>query len=406
MKIEIETSRFDYALSMISASISNRVTLPVLKNVLIESEEFEDGTQALRLVSTDLESTTIVRVPATVHDPGKIAIPAYDLREIVSNAPGETFTITLSKQRNHMRYKSGSYKGRLLVVDPSSYPNITDTEWVDVSVKLGDIKSLLKRVSTASQPNNSENLNMSSVRVGWEVSRLIASAADGFRMTRGSIPMVRHHDDDIPPVVIPISVISSLGSLLRTIKHVDDDFDIMLTIPDGHTLKQVGFDFGSVVFLGSLADVEYKDFPVDQVIQGSTESMKVAASDFRLAMKSVAVLAKKYVNAVNISIPQVEGVEYDSDLIYAKCVGYSPEHGRANKDMPVRYTGVGMEMSVNIQYLSDGVSAAGTDTVDIRMRNSQSPIVIFPHYEDDMVDDDFVYIVMPIDLIKIPEVDS
>jgi DNA polymerase III subunit beta len=75
MKFTITREKLQEGLAAVAGSIPTRTTLPVLSNILIETE---DG--GVRLSGTDLDTAVSIRVPAEVQEPGAITAPARSSR--------------------------------------------------------------------------------------------------------------------------------------------------------------------------------------------------------------------------------------------------------------------------------------------------------------------------------------
>ena len=78
MEVILDRDAFLKGLQMVQNVVEPRQTLPILANVLLETEE---GT--VRLTATDLEVGARVSVPAKVGKGGAITVAARKLSEIV-----------------------------------------------------------------------------------------------------------------------------------------------------------------------------------------------------------------------------------------------------------------------------------------------------------------------------------
>ena len=82
MEVHVDRDAFLKGLQMVHNVVEPRQTLPILANVLLES----DG-DTLRLTATDLEVGARVSVPAKVPAGGSITLSARKLLEIVKELP-------------------------------------------------------------------------------------------------------------------------------------------------------------------------------------------------------------------------------------------------------------------------------------------------------------------------------
>src|SRR5688572_11634429 len=88
MEVVLDRDAFLKGLQMVQNIVEPRQTLPILANVLLESDD-----ETIRLSATDLEVGARVTVPARIASKGAITISARKLSEIVKELPATTLTL-------------------------------------------------------------------------------------------------------------------------------------------------------------------------------------------------------------------------------------------------------------------------------------------------------------------------
>src|ERR1044071_2237523 len=88
MEVVLDRDAFLKGLQMVQNIVEPRQTLPILANVLLETDR-----ETVRLTDTDLEVGARVTVPARVTAKGAITISARKLAEIVKELPAATLTL-------------------------------------------------------------------------------------------------------------------------------------------------------------------------------------------------------------------------------------------------------------------------------------------------------------------------
>src|SRR5262250_3811538 len=88
MEVVLDRDAFLKGLQMVQNIVEPRQTLPILANVLMET----DG-EAVRLTATDLEVGARVAVPARVASKGAITVSARKLAEIVKELPAADLSL-------------------------------------------------------------------------------------------------------------------------------------------------------------------------------------------------------------------------------------------------------------------------------------------------------------------------
>src|SRR5213594_3320790 len=82
MEVSVDRDAFLKGLQMVHNVVEPRQTLPILANVLLESDS-----EAVRVTATDLEVGARVAIPAKVASKGAITVSARKLAEIVRSSP-------------------------------------------------------------------------------------------------------------------------------------------------------------------------------------------------------------------------------------------------------------------------------------------------------------------------------
>src|SRR5438105_13009514 len=95
MKVSITAGNLGQGLQVVSRAVSSRTTLPILNNVLLQTDK-----SGLNLTATNLESGIRQIVPAEVQEEGGITVPARLLTDFVSGLPDESIDLTLGKNSN------------------------------------------------------------------------------------------------------------------------------------------------------------------------------------------------------------------------------------------------------------------------------------------------------------------
>ena len=82
MKLELERDQALPPLTLVTGVVERRQTLPILANVLLESND-----NTLRLVGTDLEVETLIEIPIKNTTPGTTTVNARKFLDICRTLP-------------------------------------------------------------------------------------------------------------------------------------------------------------------------------------------------------------------------------------------------------------------------------------------------------------------------------
>src|SRR5438128_9837090 len=116
MEVVLNRDAFLKGLQMVQNIVEPRQTLPILANVLLET----DG-ETVRLTATDLEVGARVAVPARVAGKGAITVSARKLTEIVKELPAADLSLRVQDNAS-VSLKCGSASYKLVGMAPGDYP--------------------------------------------------------------------------------------------------------------------------------------------------------------------------------------------------------------------------------------------------------------------------------------------
>src|ERR1035437_1904958 len=119
MKVEILKENFKNGLSVVERVVGKNLSLPILDNVLISTED-----NFLSLSSTDLEMAIKLWILTKIIKKGKIVVPAKFVSSFVSLLPNEKITLEEKKQGLYIECKS--FKNQIQGFSPEEFPLIPE----------------------------------------------------------------------------------------------------------------------------------------------------------------------------------------------------------------------------------------------------------------------------------------
>ena len=117
MEVKIDKNTLYFHLYRAQNIVEKKTTLPILSNILIETQS-----EFLKLSFTDLEVGITENCQATIIKPGKTTIHARKFFEIIRELPeGE---ISLEQKKDQLQIKSGRSVFLLRSLSPDEFPKI------------------------------------------------------------------------------------------------------------------------------------------------------------------------------------------------------------------------------------------------------------------------------------------
>src|SRR5580700_4389883 len=130
MKLTVEKKDLLNVIARAQNIVEKRNTMPILVNVLLEGKE-----NGLRGFATDLEVSLTDEIAATVKSPGKVAVNAKSLFEIIKELPEGKIELE-RKENNWLKITQNRAVFNIVGISPDEYlvfPTFTTQEFVKIN---------------------------------------------------------------------------------------------------------------------------------------------------------------------------------------------------------------------------------------------------------------------------------
>ncbi len=371
MKIRLEQGALLRELAMLQGIIEKKGTIPILSNVLLTATE--DG--RLNILATDLEVGFRSSVEAEVKTPGSTAVHARRLHDIVRQLPPGTLEFRQDGGSLHIQCERIKY--RLATQDVDQFPSFRTREGNPVALIAADqLSDMIKRVLFAV---TSDDPRYTLGGALWELNGdvLTMVSTDGHRLCLSRRTGQNVSKTAQAPVVVPRKALGELQKLAA-----DHDGDAYFWIKDNSLFAQ----FGEREMWTNLQEQRFPDYK--RVIPaGNDKTFEIGTSTFREAIGRVAVLSLEHTHLIRL--------ELGTDLLKLSAV--HQQLGEAQEEVALQYSGEGLPIGFNAQYLLDFLSVAGTDKVRVSLGREMGQGLFEPaRPEGDNREDR--YVVMPMAL--------
>jgi len=344
--------------------VSNRTTLPVLSNVLVETTD-----TGIRLSTTDMEVALRCDVPAVVEKPGATTLPARRLLTIVRALPASDIQIeTDAKNISSIRSGQSFFKIYGLARDEfPAFPSSKDAR--TLSIKQSVLKDGLKKTSYAISMDETPYL-LNGILFSFKESTLKLVATDGRRLALFEetidAELAGKLDMDF---IVPTKAINELQRLLI------DDGDVVVSVSE----NLVSFELNGSLLVSKLVDGNYPNYK--QVIPSSDdvkESITLEREMLLSCVSRVSLLSSDKASSIRLNFSK-NNIEVTSN---------TPEVGEAKESLAVAYRGRDFSIAFNPEYLMDPLKALPNDEVIFHLIDEMSPGVL-------KINSGFLYVIMP-----------
>ncbi len=362
MKFKVQKSILINAIQIVQNVISTKAALPILSNILIEAQA--DG---VALTATDLDIGITCVIPVDIQEQGAITIPAKRFSDIIKEFPLESVSIT-TKKNNLVIIDSEACQFKIMGLGREEFPKLPEFKDKKViKIEQALLKQMLSLTSFAVSGDETRYvLNGTLFKINKGVLTLVST--DGKRLAIAEKKLGAEEDVDLQ-IIIPIKTIHELN------RNLKDEGELSLIVGSNQAL----FDLGAVVVISRLIEGEFPDYK--QVIPVASENkMKVARSQFLLAVKRAALLATPDYQGVKLEV-------FKNKLVVSKS---TPDVGESREELVVEYQGRELAIGFNPVYLIDILKNLSEETINLELTDSEKPGVIRIS--------GYVYIVLPMRL--------
>ena len=364
MKITVLTSNLQKNLSFLNHGISPKNQLPILLNLLLETEK-----DTLKISSTDLEIGIEVKIPATINETGGITVPAKTFTELINSLNEET--VVLQAVGGILEVSSKKTKSKFQTIGKEDFPNLYEEKGEKiVTLHEKDVKEDFASVVFAASQDTTRPA-LSGVLVRREDEGFLLVATDGYRLSLKHYK-VQGSMKESKSFIVPARVFREVAM----IKEEKSEIDMFVSAGS----NQILFEQGGTVVVGRLIEA---DFPPFEKIIPSDFSVNTTfdREEMQKAVKICSIFARDAANIVKLSLRK------DHVLVSSQ----SPTVGENTVRVDAVLNGEENEIAFNARYLLDLFANTDVKEMVFEMTGPLNPGV-FKIKEDNS----FLHLIMPI----------
>ena len=350
MKFTIDRSSFLKPLGHIYSVVERRNTIPILSNVLIESDASK-----VSFTATDMD--IVETVGCIVSSQGKLTVSAHTLYDIVRKLPdGSEIQIELIDL--NVEVSAGKSRFILPTLPVDDYPIMTEIEkGNEFSLEAVDLANLIDNTKFAiSSEETRYYLNGIYLHVpDIKSDKLRAVATDGHRLAQAEVPIPKGAEN-MPGVILPRKAVGEVRKLI-------DSTDGLVTIIISKTKAK--FIFPTSILTTKLIDGSFPDYQ-RVVPKENLNKLLVSNSHFSKAIDRVSTVSMEKSRAVKLSL---------SNNVLLLQVN-SHDLGNASEELDVNYTSDPIDIGFNARYLLDISGQIQGKDIELSLSDSASPALI------------------------------
>lgn len=348
----IERDSFLGAIRTVGQVVENRVTIPILSNLLIRV-----GGGTMTIVGTDLEMLVEANADcasagpvATTVSSDRLASAVETLRPGMIEAELEGFQLVL---------KQGSARRRLPTLPAEDFPviKVGDIQ-ARFEIEAGRLLSIFDATSPAVSTEETRYY-LNGVFFHSVDGYLRGVATDGHRLARMSVPLPEGAAG-MPDIIVARKSVRELRRLLQT-------FDGQAMIPVEVGTGKMTFKLGSTRLVAKLIDGTFPDYT--RVIPTANKKLlTVHSTEWARCIRAAGAVCTE----------RTRGVRLDLSAGGCEAIGQSPEGGKADDPMDAEFSDDAVfSIGLNSRYAVDISTMFGeAATLKLAFDDAAAPILI------------------------------
>jgi len=365
MKLNILTTNLQNKLSFVNHAISQKSQIPILLNILLETEK-----DKLKISSTDLEIGIELYIQANIEEEGNVTIPAKTFIELINSISEES--LTLQTDQETLKVMSKKTKSVFQTIKSDEFPKLYKNKGqITATFKEDDMRKDFSSIIFAASLDTTRPA-LSGVLVKNEEDGFLLVATDGYRLSLKHHKTISNKTNTTTQLIIPARVFRELMS----IKEETDEIKMFTSTES----SQVLFSQGETLLIGRLIE---GTFPNYEKIIPSDFSTQVLfeREEMQKAVKICSIFARDSANIIKLSFQK-------NQIIVSS---QSPQVGENTVTIEAVLKGEENEIAFNAHYLHDVLAGINEKEMIFEMTGPLNPGVF--KIKDD---NSFLHLIMPV----------
>ncbi|MCY3798090.1 MAG: DNA polymerase III subunit beta [Chloroflexota bacterium] len=359
------------SLNIVTKAVDSNPPLPVLANVLLETED-----SRLKISATNLELSISVWIGAKVEQTGSITLPARTFSELVTSLSPERVDLRLDAATHTVHLRCGVQTSNIRGIDADEFPPINHNESADLQVQGESLREMINQTAFAAAREQNRPI-LTGVYLQLEAAGMTMAAADGYRLAVRTAEIGASFDER-QDMVVPARTMSEVARI------IEDEQEVGIALPAQR--NSVTFFAPNVVISSQLLEGRFPDF-ASIIPRSFVTSTVMYTNDLLAVCQRAEIFARDNANSANLRVkPALNPGEPAEVLI----VGKSAERGDSEGMLDATAEGEPLDISFNIRYLIDVLRVINEERVVFQSNGPENPGVLKPENRDD-----FTHVIMP-----------
>ena len=359
------------SLNIVTKAVDSNPPLPVLANVLLETED-----SRLKISATNLELSISVWIGAKVEQSGSITLPARTFSELVSSLSPERVDLRLDAATHTVHLRCGVQTSNIRGIDADEFPPINHNESADLHVPGETLREMINQTAFAAAREQNRPI-LTGVYLQLESQTITMAAADGYRLAVRTAEIGESFSER-QDMVVPANTMSEVARI------VEDEHEVGVSLPTER--NSITFFAPNVMISSQLLEGRFPDF-ASIIPRSFVTSTTMYTNDLLVVCQRAEIFARDNANSASLQVKPALNPGEPAEVLIG---GKSAERGDSEGMLDATAEGEPLDISFNIRYLIDVLRVIKEERVVFESNGPENPGVLKPENRED-----FVHVIMP-----------
>jgi DNA polymerase III subunit beta len=369
MKFSCLQENLSKGLGIVGRAVPVKSSLPILSNVLISAENGQ-----VKLAATNLETTVVTYIGASVDEEGSTTVPAKLIKEYISNlSPGTHITFQLKE--DILNVTSDRTRSKFNCVNPADYPTLPTfpkgAKYLELDPKIFALA--INNVAFAAASDHVRPV-FSGILLNFSNDQLTAASSDGFRLSEKQIKVEGKGSEFY--TIIPAK---TLLEVTKIFINSEEPIKFVLNKEENMAL----FEAEDTLVATQVLSGEYPDYrkiiPDEHLL-----TAEIMAEGLLEAVKLTTVFAREMNSAIKLRF---------SSKGFVSVISMVQETGEHESKMEAEIDGEELEIAFNSKYLLDLLNNVKSEKIVIKTKSSTTPCIFQP-----LEHNDYLHVIAPMQI--------
>ncbi len=350
MKFTCNQQKLSASLSIVSKSITNRSTLPILKGFLLEVDS-----DKLTISGSDLDLSIEQVITVENSENGSVVVESKNFNELIKKLSNTEIGIEVLEDILYVRSGKETYTIPIMSADDFPRVNFLDNFNETIIINKNLLKDMIKKTIFASGNDDIRPI-LKGLLLDINNNTLSAVASDGFRIAlyRNKIDC-----DKNSSIIINSRIINEIYKIIMEVDTQEEDIRIELND------KKAMFMLENVKIMSSLIEGKFIDYKSLMYDDFETEII-IDREELFTTVDKASIFS-------NISKSKSIKLEVKEDTMI---VSSSSSEGSSNNTINIEKKGNDILIGCNSKYILEPLKSIEDDKIKIIFKSNQRPFII------------------------------